>query len=744
MELFYLKEAKNWNEALPIGNGFLGGMVFGGVKKEKISLNEDSLWCGGREDRRNPDTLKYLPQIRQLLFDGKINEAQQLTELAMFCSNPHPAHYEPLGDLELFFDHANIKNYKRTLDLETAIVTISYEADGILFKREIFASSPDNVLVVCMTSNKPNSIKYKADFNRDRNIDSMKPVGKNRIAVCGRSEGVKGVSFSAMYQQICVGGKADTIGGTLICENADSAVLYLCARTDIRNADYINWCEKTLDNVVNKDYQTIKNDHIRDYQNLFNRINISFGNDNEKESVPANERLELLRAGNKDNNLFALYFQFGRYLLISSSRPGSFAANLQGIWNKDMLPAWGSKYTININTQMNYWLAENCNLSELHEPLFDLLENMRESGRITAQKMYGCRGFTAHHNTDIFGDTAPVDKCITATVWLTGAAWLCLHIWEHYLYTCDKKFLRKYYETIKEACLFFSDYLIEDDKGRLVTSPSISPENTYTLPNGESGVLCYAPSMDSQIIHSLFSVFINCASLFSQDKEFSEKIKLMREKLPKIETGKHGQIMEWAEDYDEIEPGHRHISHLFALYPSNRISAAKTPELVKAARITLERRLASGGGHTGWSRAWIINFWARLKDGKKTYENLTALLTNSTLPNLLDNHPPFQIDGNFGGTAGIAEMLLQSHDDEIEILPALPVDFKDGYVTGLCARGGFEADIYWTENKLKKLVLRSKAGNDCKIKINEKYLQNIDVKEIILKTETGKEYVWEY
>jgi len=744
MELFYLNEAKTWNEALPIGNGFLGGMVFGGAKKEKISLNEDSLWCGGRENRHNPDTLKYLPQIRQLLFDGKINEAQKLTELAVFCPNPNPAHYEPLGDLELFFNHNNIKNYKRILDIKTAIVTISYEADGIIFKREIFTSFPDNILVVYMTSNKSNSINYKVNFNRDRNIDSLKLFGKNRIAACGRSEGEKGVSFSSMYQLTSSGGKVNTIGCTLICEDADYAVLYFCARTDVRNVDYKNWCEKTLDNVINKDYQTVKNDHIKDYQNFFNKTLLNFTDDNGKKSIPTNERLELLQKGNKDNNLFALYFQFGRYLLISSSRTGSFAANLQGVWNKDMLPAWGSKYTININTQMNYWLAENCNLSELHEPLFDLIENMRESGRITAQKMYGCRGFTAHHNTDIFGDTAPVDSCITSTVWHAGAAWLCLHIWEHYLYTCDENFLRKYYETIKEACLFFIDFLIEDDKKRLVTSPSISPENTYTLPNGESGVLCYAPSMDSQIIRSLFSVFINCASLFSQDKELSEKIKSLLEKLPKIEIGKHGQIMEWAEDYDEVEPGHRHISHLFALYPSNQISVTKTPELAKAARITLERRLASGGGHTGWSRAWIINFWARLRDGKKTYENLTALLANSTLPNLFDNHPPFQIDGNFGGAAGIAEMLLQSHNDEITILPALPIEFSGGYVTGLCARGGFEIDIYWAENKIKKLVIRSKAGNDCKIKIDEKLLQSNDIKEINLKTEKEKEYVWEF
>lgn len=404
------------------------------------------------------------------------------------------------------------------------------------------------------------------------------------------------------------------------------------------------------------------------------------------------------------------------------------AANLQGIWNHKMLPPWDSKYTININTEMNYWPSEVCHLGECHMPLFDLIQKMRDSGRVTAQKMYGCRGFVAHHNTDIWGDTAPQDLYMPATQWPMGAAWLCLHLWEHYCFNEDRAFLAEAYETLKECALFFVDFLIMDSRGYLVTNPSVSPENTYLLPNGEKGTLCYGPSMDSQIIMDLFSACITSSEILGVDQSFALQLNEMREKLAKPQIGKHGQIMEWIEDYDEEEPGHRHISHLYALHPSNQISVLKTPELAAAARKTLERRLAHGGGHTGWSRAWIINMWARLEDGEKAWENVMALLQKSTLANLLDNHPPFQIDGNFGGTAGIAEMLIQSQNGFIHLLPALPKAWKNGEITGACARGGFVVDFKWQDYKVTKVVIQSRTDKLCRLRVQS---------SVYIKSESG-------
>jgi len=567
MRLFYEQAAENWNEALPIGNGFLGGMVYGGVFFDRIQMNEDSLWCGERKGRLNPNAKEALPKVRQLLFDGKIGEAQRLSEAALFAPNQHPAHYEPLGELFINFEHkGKCLNYRRGLCLETAVSWVSYIINGVSYKREYFANFPSNVICVKFSASEKGALSFQAEYDRGRGLDNIEPLN-DKVVATGRSMGENGVYFAAMFTVKIVGGTINSLGGTITVENADEAYIYFTARTNWRNNDYLGWCAANLDKATEKGYAFLINEHQIDYQSLFNRVTLNFGED-EKAHIPTDKRLELLRENESDPGLLAIYFQFGRYLLISSSRPGTNAANLQGIWNKDMFPPWGSKYTININTQMNYWLAENCNLSELHQPLFDLINRAKEGGRITASEMYGCRGFVAHHNLDMFGDTAPVDKYLPATIWQTGVAWLCTHIWEHYLYTQEISVLENNYETLKEACLFFIDFLIEDKKGRLVTNPSVSPENTYILPNGESGVMCYAPSMDSQIITELFSAMIEITRLLNKDTDFADELRRIMIKLPKPEIGRHNQLMEWAEDYEEKEMGHRHISHLYALYPA--------------------------------------------------------------------------------------------------------------------------------------------------------------------------------
>ena len=748
--LWYSQPAKDWNEALPIGNGRLGAMIFGRAGDELIQLNEQTLWTGGPVNPNpNPDAPKYLQPVRNALFKDSIGQAVKLLRK---MQGPNTEMYQPLGDIILKQQlNGEVSNYYRDLNISNATATTRFTVNGVEYTREMFSSAPDQVIIIRLKASQLKALSFSVGVNHELKFSRM-ITSDNELVLKGKARITNderrnpkpfiyedslhqdGMRFQFRIKAVTKDGVVSHTDSILTISNATEVLLYVSAATsyngfdkypDKDGKDEEKIAKQFLQASLKKDYKQLLDAHVKDYQKYFNRVVLSL-TDKSADDQPTDKRLTDYRTAGNDRGLEELYFQFGRYLLISSSRPGGIPANLQGIWNKEIRPSWRSNYTTNINVEMNYWPAEMCNLSEITEPLIQQIKRWAVNGKATAKNYYNMRGWAVHHNSDMWAQTNPVGEGGGDPKWANwalGSPWLSQHLYEHYRFTSDKKYLKETaYPLMKSAAEFCLDWLVEKD-GVLITAPSTSPENVYVLPNGTKGSVTIASAMDMEIIWDLFTNIIEADSILNIDKDFAALLKAKRAKLSPLKIGKAGNLIEWYGDWKDEDPQHRHVSHLFALHPGREISPLLDPKFADACRKTLEVR---GDGGTGWSKAWKINFWARLLDGDHAYKMYQQLLDSSTMKNLFDSHPPFQIDGNFGATSGIAEMLLQSHLNEIQLLPALPSKWKDGHVRGLIARGAFEVEMFWKDGKLTKAFITSKAGNICKLRTN----QNSAVKDI--------------
>lgn len=723
--LIYNSPASHWNEGLPIGNGKLGAMLYGAPGQFILQCNEDSIWQGGFRDR-NPNVNKNrIKEIQDLIFSNQLIKAQEQIRLSMTAIPEFQRIYEPAGSITISSNEKpEIIYYKRELDIDTAVFSETVETDVNRYHTKSFASYPKNVIAYRLVSEDIISEPFTIVLDRLRgNYSTYSDKSSETFALLGFTGQTanNGVRY-AQYMKVETDGTLDVNGQYVTVRNFKELVVFTTAATTFRHEDPEDTCLTLLESINLTDFDTLTKDHIEDYTSLYNKMSLKLSYNDEASEVP--HLLKQAQEGKLKNELTELMFNYGRYLLISSSRPGSLPANLQGIWNKEIMPAWDSKFTININTEMNYWPAEKTGLSDCHLPLFDHLKRMHPNGVETAEKMYGLKGFAAHHNTDIWGDTAPQDAYMPATYWPMGAVWLSLHIWEHFDYTRDTTFLSSHFYLIEDALRFILDYLVESPEGYLVTNPSVSPENSFYTESGKTGYISYGSTMDNQLIWEAAQLYLKADKWTELDESLKQKAEETLQKLPPHQVDEKGRLMEWIRDYTEAEPGHRHFSHLFGVFPGHRVKADSS-DIKSAAKKALKSRLEHGGAHTGWSAAWLINLWAHFHEPKAFHDAITKQLVDSTLPNLLDNHPPFQIDGNFGYTSGIIEGLIHFHADRLDLFPALPSQWEKGEAKGICTPGKISVDLSWKDCELQSASFKGQVSEDTNVFLKGHYLGKI-------------------